>query len=302
VKITAAILLLALLTACTGKLPPAPTLVALTNTPLVSTGDQPVAPTPLTPTPVAPTSTLRASASDQPVAGQGEQTVAPTLLAPITWRCSPLEGVPLAELNDRIVNPFAPPPRGSDDPHQGIDLADFRTADRIALEGLPVHAVLAGRVAMVLANRFPYGNAILIETPLDRLPSDLREGLPIPEMLPPPEKLSALTCPPLETPLPAWETEPLSVYTLYAHLKEPPNFQPGEAITCGQPLGAIGNSGNALNPHLHLEMRLGPPGIHLGSLAHYDTSATPKEMAAYCTWRLGEPFWLIDPGIVVFWP
>ena len=64
---------------------------------------------------------------------------------------------------------------------------------------------------------------------------------------------------------------------------------------CGQAIGSVGMSGNALNPHLHLEVRVGPAGIRLESMAHYDTSATAQEMANYCRWRVSGLFQLVDP-------
>jgi len=57
----------------------------------------------------------------------------------------------------------------------------------------------------------------------------------------------------------------------------------------------VGDSGNALNPHLHLEMRIGPAGITFAGMSHYDNSATSEEMAAYCTWRVSGKFQLVDP-------
>jgi hypothetical protein len=39
--------------------------------------------------------------------------------------CSPLQGLTISQLDQTISNPFYPPPIGSDDPHQGVDLADI---------------------------------------------------------------------------------------------------------------------------------------------------------------------------------
>ena len=72
-------------------------------------------------------------------------------------------------------------------------------------------------------------------------------------------------------------------------------MQTGQEVACGQPLGAVGSSGNALNPHLHFEVRVGPSGAPLYSMAHYDASATPQEMAMYCLWRVSGWFQLFDP-------
>ncbi|RPI22437.1 MAG: hypothetical protein EHM70_23795 [Chloroflexota bacterium] len=76
---------------------------------------------------------------------------------------------------------------------------------------------------------------------------------------------------------------------------ETPALETGDEVACGQPLGAVGGSGNALNPHLHLETRLGPGGALIGSLAHYDSSASLLEMNRYCTWRVSGLFQILDP-------
>jgi murein DD-endopeptidase MepM/ murein hydrolase activator NlpD len=207
--------------------------------------------------------------------------------------CSPLEGVPIGLLEERISNPFNPPPPGSDDPHQGVDLVDTG-AGRMAREGLQVNSVLPGRVAAVIQGRFPYGNALLVETRLVSLPPEWLTGLSLPEQLITPSVNTTLTCP--DTSLqPAWDREARSLYILYAHLGSPPALDAGDEIDCGQMVGTIGSSGNALNPHLHLEVRAGPAGARFASMSHYDTSASPDEMAAYCTWRVSGLFGLVDP-------
>jgi murein DD-endopeptidase MepM/ murein hydrolase activator NlpD len=85
------------------------------------------------------------------------------------------------------------------------------------------------------------------------------------------------------------------LYLLYAHLQVAPDLQLGDQVACGGAIGAIGDSGNALNPHLHLELRIGPQASRFHSMAHYDASATPEEMASYCTWRVSGQYQLIDP-------
>jgi murein DD-endopeptidase MepM/ murein hydrolase activator NlpD len=206
--------------------------------------------------------------------------------------CSPLQGIPITELTDTIHNPFNPSRSGRDDPHQGVDFAVLEYG--IALSGNPVQSVLDGHVAAVIDNRFPYGNALMIETPLESLAPQSASGIYLPTLSPTIEPHPALNCPQV-SPVPSWNAEKRSLYLFYAHLKEPPSFQIDEAVECGQIIGQIGDSGNALNPHLHLEVRIGPSGARLGSMAHYSTSASPEEMSAYCTWRVMEVFQLIDP-------
>jgi murein DD-endopeptidase MepM/ murein hydrolase activator NlpD len=207
--------------------------------------------------------------------------------------CSPLAGIPLQQLSALIVNPFHPPVAGSDDPHQGIDLAVTGQGNAIALEGNGVQALMSGHVASVIADRFPYGNAVIIETRWQDLPPAWRQQLSSSSPAHAPSGHSALTCPP--APTPQWDEKQRSLYLLYAHMQAEPDLQIGEAVACAQALGAVGSSGNALNPHLHLEARLGPPEVYFSSLAHYDASATPLEMANYCTWRVSGYFQAIDP-------
>jgi murein DD-endopeptidase MepM/ murein hydrolase activator NlpD len=241
--------------------------------------------------------------TNAPIPGPEEATTAtlqptlvpatPTFLADPPL-CSPLDGIKSSDLAIHIVNPFRPPRPGSDDPHQGVDLADLVPGSGVARPGLSVRAVLAGRVASVIRDRFPYGNAILIETPLEDLPAAWQEALPVPTLEPTLPARSALTCPTPQAP-PAWNLAQRSLYLLYAHMQQAPTLKPEEPVSCGEGLGLIGSTGNALNPHLHLEARVGPAGADFPSMAHYDASASPQEMRAYCDWRVSGLFQLIDP-------
>lgn len=208
--------------------------------------------------------------------------------------CSPLAGVKMEQLAGMIVNPYHPPKLGSDDPHQGLDLAKLGGQNGIALAGMTVNAVLSGKIAGAAVDRFPYGNMLMIETRLedslyDAVP-DLILPTPLPERLP----QGALTCPEL-TANPGASDEPRSLYILYAHMQNPVNARPGDPISCGQEIGTIGDSGNALNPHLHIEVRVGPSGQTFPSMAHYDPSADSAEMIAYCTWRVSGVYQTINP-------
>jgi murein DD-endopeptidase MepM/ murein hydrolase activator NlpD len=271
------------LAACQGRLSP-------TTEP---TPRPPASPVPLRPT-VTPTATIMPSATIVPSPALQDVTLNPHNKAQM---CSPLPGFSLADLEDAISNPYDPPAAGLDGPHQGIDFADLEPTNRYAQEGLAVNAVLAGTVGAIVNNRFPYGNALLIETALDDLPPAWLEGVNLPAPQPAQTPHPALTCPDLA--LPGWDLQTRSLYLLYAHLQQPPQLATGEAVTCGQIIGAIGSSGNALNPHLHLEIRVGPSNAQFDSLAHYDASARPDEMANYCTWRVRGIFQLIDPLLLL---
>ena len=212
--------------------------------------------------------------------------------------CSPLQGIPIDKIAGAITNPYHPPPPGSDDPHAGIDISDLIPGSQIARPGMPIQAIFPGQVAMAQTDRFPFGNAILIETPLEQLPPAWVEGLHLPAPLRAPPPKSALTCP--EGVLkPTWDATQRSLYVLYAHMQETPAGKPGEKVTCGESIGKVGKSGNALNPHLHLEIRVGPAGARFSSMDHYDNSASLEEMAGYCAWSVSGLFQVIDPLTVL---
>jgi murein DD-endopeptidase MepM/ murein hydrolase activator NlpD len=52
---------------------------------------------------------------------------------------------------------------------------------------------------------------------------------------------------------------------LYAHLAEPPALKAGERVRTGQPLGLVGETGNASACHLHFEMWTAPGWYQGGS-------------------------------------
>ena len=60
-------------------------------------------------------------------------------------------------------------------------------------------------------------------------------------------------------------------------------------------IGAVGTTGNSVNYHLHLEMRIGPSDAMFSSMAHYMNNATNEEMHNYCVWRVSGVFQMLDP-------
>ena len=244
----------------------------------------------------APTKvTAMTSATPNPTPNATSTSIPPTVTpTPGLHLCSPLPEVPITELRDVIVNPYLPPRWGSDDAHQGVDFAILDPDYLISLGGSPVQAVLEGRVASVMEDRFPYGNAVLVETSLDALPDYWITHLQLPTPAPTLPPHPSLTCPQTGAFL-DWELEKRSLYLLYAHMEEPPSEKVDDYIYCGDSIGTMGDTGNALNPHLHLEIRIGPSGVSFPSLAHYETRAKPEEMEAYCIWRVSGVFQLIDP-------
>ncbi|MEJ5224378.1 MAG: M23 family metallopeptidase [Anaerolineales bacterium] len=222
------------------------------------------APQPATLTPPARTqapATLRPSPTPRP------PTVTPSpTLTPIRI-CSPLQNFDYAEIAGMVNKPFVAPRPGNDDGHHGIDLV--WSIDSRPIEGAEVQAVLDGVVAAVIRNRDPYGNAVILETPYNNLPPTL---------------------------IARWGIAPgTSLYTAYAHFADAPTLSQGQAVTCGQTLGQVGNTGWSDAPHLHFETRLGPPGQRFESMAFYTTSATAAELESYRAWRMSGLFVLCNP-------
>lgn len=240
----------------------------------------------------APSATPLPSTTVQP-SPTPEWTETPTFTPTPTFEISsPLQGIAVDELSALITNPYNPPEPGSDDPHMGIDLSDMLPGTQMAVAGRIVQAVLAGQVAGVNNDRFPYGSAVMIETPLSALPADWVQAIQ-PAEAPAPVMPISLSCP---NGIPWLEGQTgQSLYVLYAHLEQPPLPVLDSAVSAGEAIGAVGMSGNALNPHVHVEMRVGPSGARFASMAHYDASASLDEMTAYCQWRVGGQFQLIDP-------
>ncbi|HAF62055.1 MAG TPA: hypothetical protein DCK95_06995 [Anaerolineaceae bacterium] len=227
-------------------------------------------------------------------------TATPIPYSPVN---SPLQGIPLSEINTVNTNPFDPPVLGFDEPHQGIDYSYYRYKNETmndidGIEGLEVLSVLDGAVASVIYDRMPYGNAIIIETPLDSIEPALLASITFPEIAPTLVPDPRHNCPDLVK-NPAWDDANRSLYFVYAHLLNYPEQTIGDKVLSGQVIGQVGNTGNSSNAHLHLELRLGPGGASFTSMAKYDTRASLEEMANYCTWRISNRFQLLDPNLIL---
>ena len=214
----------------------------------------------------------------------------------VLWEvCSPLEEETFETLPLILVNPLDIPGFGQDTGHHGVDFAYFQRGERESIQGIEIYAILSGKIVTTLADGIPYGNAVIIETPLKDLPTELAEHL-LDSYLPVPEDPHyRLNCPVVEPPK---LTGDYSVYHLYAHMETPSPLEPGQVISCGMKLGTVGNSGYSSNPHLHLETRLGPSGANFSSMAYYETTCTIEEMANYCLWRLSGYYQLFDPFLL----
>jgi murein DD-endopeptidase MepM/ murein hydrolase activator NlpD len=185
--------------------------------------------------------------------------------------CSPLAEQTLQEIFEIVSDPYNPPPMGKDNRHQGTDLSYYRRKDRNTIEGEAVQSLFAGRVVAVVKDRLPYGNMVIIETMAVDLSTEIVNKYGF--------------------------DENESLYVLYAHFRFPPIVSLGETVNCGQPLGEVGATGyNIVNPHLHIETRIGKSGQNfLDGMAYYDTSTNEGERSSYELWRMSGEFRHFDP-------
>jgi murein DD-endopeptidase MepM/ murein hydrolase activator NlpD len=187
--------------------------------------------------------------------------------------CSPLMDETISSLWEIVTNPFGSPPIGREDLHHGVDFAYYRRGDRLSIEGEIVQSILPGTVAASIRDRLPYGNMVIIETNQNMLPKAFIDK---------------------------FDLEPgESLYSLYAHMGQSPQVELGELVSCGQKLGTVGLTGYYIvNPHLHLETRIGRSGTSFNGMVFYDTSASIEEMENYKRWRTSGDFRTIDPILI----
>jgi murein DD-endopeptidase MepM/ murein hydrolase activator NlpD len=187
--------------------------------------------------------------------------------------CSPLADQAIGDLHGIVSSPYDPPPIGKDDRHQGVDFAYYNLGVRASIEGEGVQAITPGWVAVVIKDRLPYGNMVILETPATHLPKEF---------------IKSLNIGPGE-----------SIYHLYAHFSDTPLPSPGSWVECGQILGYVGKTGyNVPVAHLHLETRIGPAGTRFDGMVFYDTQASDIEMENYKTWRMSGLYRHFDPMTV----
>lgn len=207
---------------------------------------------------------------------------------------SPLEDVKVSELHEIISEPFNRPNPGMDDGHHGVDFSYYSRGSHTQMKGLPIYSVLSGKVVSVVKNLDPYGNMVIVETPVRQIPPALLRSLNSPVVSTPFAPNPRLTCPEV-TPTFTLDAPEKSLYLLYAHMNTTPLVTEGQQVASGQALGEVGNTGMSGNPHLHFEVRIGPSGAIFASMGHYTTNASPEEMANYCLWRISGYFVMLDP-------
>ncbi|MGW8249652.1 MAG: peptidoglycan DD-metalloendopeptidase family protein, partial [Anaerolineales bacterium] len=223
--------------------------------------------------PVAVTMSPTIPASATHTQASTEVVPTPEVENPTIQICSPLTIHPLEELQEIISDPYRPPPPGKEQRHHGVDFSYYRHGDRLTIQGVGVQTVLPGQVSAALTDTFPYGNLVIIETSYVDLPREWAEALQI---------------------------QPGdSIYTLYAHMEQAPQVIQGEKVGACSLLGEVGVSGNAVEPHLHLEMRLGAPGASFNSMGFYKADDTDEERSNYLRWRTSGEFQHFDPMLVL---
>lgn len=207
--------------------------------------------------------------------------------------CSPLEDETFESLPLILTKSIELPAHfGQDFGHPGLDFAYFQRGDRTSIQGIEIYAILPGTVALTLEDNYPYGYTIMVETPLENLPEDLQATLLEGYLAVPDVVEYQYNCP--DVPAPTLTGE-YSLYHLYAHMEALPEFKVGDTVSCGQLLGTVGNTGWSSNPHLHLETRLGPSGLDIPTMAHYEATATEEQMSNYCLWRSSGYYQVVDP-------
>lgn len=194
---------------------------------------------------------------------------------PVLKLCSPLAEQSIQEIPEIISDPYNPPHSESDARHHGTDFSYYRRKERTTIAGEGIQALTGGQVVAVVQDELPYGNMVIIETQRTALPPEINTQLDI--------------------------SEGDSLYILYAHLGSAPIVVIGNQINCGEIIGEVGATGyNIVNPHLHLETRIGPARTFFSEgMVYYDTGATEIERANYELWRTSGEFRHFDPMFLI---
>ncbi len=227
---------------------------------------------------ITPTATLTAVPTQELPNTPVVVTIVPSETTQTSQICTPLAGHSIEDLLDIVSDPYNPPPLGKDGRHMGVDFSYYPREGRNGIAGVPVQAMLPGKVVGVFDNQIPYGFAVMIETKLDQLPAEWFENI-------------------------EQSLHPTSLYSLYAHLQEFPELAFDASVYCGEQIGRVGSTGGVGTPyaipHLHLEMRFGPPDARFEEMGFYDTRISETARQNYLTWRTSGSFTHFDPLIFI---
>jgi murein DD-endopeptidase MepM/ murein hydrolase activator NlpD len=120
---------------------------------------------------------------------------------------------------------------------------------------------------------FPYGNVVILETPGELLPAELRELIDL--------------------------EDGESLYHLYAHMLEPPLVELGQPVGLCDLIGYAGASGRTEAPHLHFETRIGLAGGRFPVMNAFVDGVTEEERRYYKLWRVSMQYAHFDPMILM---
>jgi len=88
------------------------------------------------------------------------------------------------------------------------------------------------------------------------------------------------------------QTDEKDTYSIYLHLKNPPEAKKNERIFTGQIIGIIGNTGASFGPHLHLEIRHFPERFYPGWGNIYGEEKTANEDDFKSNWVRPQDFFI----------
>ena len=212
---------------------------------------------------------------------------------------SPLKDITIDQLQSILSNPFQFPTKGKDDGHPGIDFSFYTFQNWNTINNHDVISIYPGKIAGIIHDRPPYGNAVIIETDINSLDVEIREFLLSLYPDNPLQHNIILQCPKHFLRDSNISKSDLALYILYGHLATFNEFKIGDTSLSGNIIGQVGNTGYSGNPHLHLEMRIGPKSATFLKMAHYDNSVTSEEIENYCFWRVSGYFYPIDPFVIL---
>ncbi len=232
---------------------------------------------------------------------QTEASPEQNLTTPITKVIfnSPLKDIAIEQLPSILSNPFQFPSKGKDDGHPGIDFSFYSFQNWKTINNHDVLSIFPGKISAVIQDRPPYGNAIITETEFYSLSVVTQEILQSQYPENPLQDNIILNCPDNFHQGSNISKNDLALYVLYGHLGMYEEFKIGDTLLSGSIIGQVGNTGYSGNPHLHLEMRIGPKSATFLKMAHYDNSVTNEEIENYCLWRVSGYFYPIDPFVII---
>jgi murein DD-endopeptidase MepM/ murein hydrolase activator NlpD len=185
--------------------------------------------------------------------------------------CSPLEFVELQDLYRVISDGYHPPLRYYwDARHPAVDFAYYHWKGGGPIAGTGVRSVMAGKVAVALADTFPFGSVVIVETPGEILSEDLKTEFGV--------------------------EAGKSLYSLYAHMDEnSPVVTLGQMVSACETVGFVGKTGNSNASHLHFETRVGPAGTQFTEFSYYREGDSEEARANYRLWATSGKYSHFDP-------